>query len=131
MTQGTFPNNNQSFRSYRFAPDFPAFAGRDLTPGDRLELDPDPLPQACMATTSPASTQPLTATYPNPCQDQLQLTAPIGATWELRDAIGRPLLTGKMQQENASLDLAHLIPGIYWIKISTRTSTQVHTVVKQ
>lgn len=34
------PRQNSVFRSYRYAPDFPGFIGKDLTPGDPIELDP-------------------------------------------------------------------------------------------
>ena len=31
---------NRVFRSYRYTPDYPGFIGKDLTPGDPIELDP-------------------------------------------------------------------------------------------
>ncbi|MBT8380247.1 MAG: aryl-sulfate sulfotransferase [Ignavibacteria bacterium] len=31
---------NRVFRTYRYAPDYPGFIGKDLTPGDPIELDP-------------------------------------------------------------------------------------------
>lgn len=31
---------NRVFRSYRYAPDYPGFIGKDLTPGDPIEIDP-------------------------------------------------------------------------------------------
>ncbi|NNK21762.1 MAG: T9SS type A sorting domain-containing protein [Winogradskyella sp.] len=31
-------NRNSMFRSYRYAPSYPAFTGRDLTPGDYIEI---------------------------------------------------------------------------------------------
>jgi len=42
MTQGDPlpPRANAVFRSYRYAPDYPGFIGKDLTPGDPIELDP-------------------------------------------------------------------------------------------
>jgi hypothetical protein len=36
--------NNRVFKIRRYAPDYPAFAGRDLTPGDPIELFTAPLP---------------------------------------------------------------------------------------
>lgn len=38
---GAWIINNQVFRSYRYGPDYPGFVGKDLTPGDRIELYPD------------------------------------------------------------------------------------------
>jgi len=42
--QGQEPSRNNVFRAYRYGPDFPAFLGKDLTPGDPLELFTRPLP---------------------------------------------------------------------------------------
>ena len=36
--QGTLVNNNSVFRSYRYSAEYPGLAGRDLMPGDPIEL---------------------------------------------------------------------------------------------
>ena len=36
--QGETPVENEVFRSYRYPPDYPAFEGKDMTPGDVIEL---------------------------------------------------------------------------------------------
>jgi hypothetical protein len=38
-SQGTRPSNNITVRADRYPPDYPAFAGRDLTPNGTVELD--------------------------------------------------------------------------------------------
>ena len=40
MTQGDpIPGQqNRVFRAYRYAPDYPGFIGKDLTPGDPIEI---------------------------------------------------------------------------------------------
>lgn len=40
-TQGDHPTTNLTFRAIKYAPDYPAFTGRDLTPGNPIELNPD------------------------------------------------------------------------------------------
>lgn len=40
VSQGTNANQNSTFRCYRYAPDFPGFIGKDLTPGDPVEVNP-------------------------------------------------------------------------------------------
>ena len=58
-TQGDpTPNNNNVFRAYRYAPNYPAFDGKDLTPGDPLEQYTKPLP----APDGRDGTEPLTCT---------------------------------------------------------------------
>ncbi|RMG88006.1 MAG: hypothetical protein D6714_01380 [Bacteroidetes bacterium] len=44
-TQGQQPQNNGVFRATRLPADYPAFADKDLTPGDPIELNP--LPSDC------------------------------------------------------------------------------------
>ena len=39
-TQGQTPGGNLTFRTQRFAPSYPAFVGRDMTPGDPIEIYP-------------------------------------------------------------------------------------------
>ncbi|MCH8066578.1 MAG: aryl-sulfate sulfotransferase [Chloroflexi bacterium] len=51
---------NQVYRAYRYAPDYPGLAGRDLTPGAVLEL-PKPTP---MVTNTPTVTDSPIATEP-------------------------------------------------------------------
>jgi hypothetical protein len=41
MYQGTIPTGNLAFRATRYAPEYPGFDGRDLTPGDPIELEPN------------------------------------------------------------------------------------------
>ena len=43
-SQGDPPSDNRVFKIRRYPPDFPAFAGRDLTPGDPVELFNSPFP---------------------------------------------------------------------------------------
>jgi len=40
LTQGDSPTKNDVFRSHRYKTDYPGFAGKDLTPGERIELYP-------------------------------------------------------------------------------------------
>ena len=43
VNQGDNPFGNSTFRAYRYAPDYPGLAGRDLTPGPVVENNPLPL----------------------------------------------------------------------------------------
>ncbi|MBU1099522.1 MAG: aryl-sulfate sulfotransferase [Bacteroidetes bacterium] len=38
LTQGDTPTQNSVFRAYRYSEDYPGFAGKDLTPGNPLEI---------------------------------------------------------------------------------------------
>ena len=66
-TQGENPFGNSTFRAYRYAPDYAAFEGRDMTPGDPVELNP--LPFDCALYPAPVDT---TTGIPQP-----RLSAPL------------------------------------------------------
>ncbi len=46
LTQGDFVSASGVFKARRYPPDYPGFAGRDLTPGDPVELFTRPAPPA-------------------------------------------------------------------------------------
>ncbi len=77
LLQGTDPFNNQVFLARRYAPDFPGFAGRDLTPGEPIELQPDLSGCSTFAAVPLASISGL-AIHPNPGTDAVHLPAPSG-----------------------------------------------------
>ncbi len=54
ITQGANPIQNAMFRAYRYPPDFPAFIGKDLTPGNLIEVDSNPAP--CSIFSDPSDT---------------------------------------------------------------------------
>ena len=100
IAQGDNVFGNATFRAYRYAPDYPAFEGRDMTPGDPVEGNP--IPNDCVTYPAPADTGS-TAGFgtrpghfvrvgPNPADGRffLQAEAPIG--WTLTDASGRTVL---------------------------------------
>ncbi|RMD73238.1 MAG: hypothetical protein D6818_05045, partial [Bacteroidetes bacterium] len=53
VSQGTTITQNDIFRATRYAPDHPAFEGRDLTPQGPVELDP--LPSDCVIYGAPVT----------------------------------------------------------------------------
>jgi hypothetical protein len=52
IPQGANPGNNDVFKARRYAPDFPGFAGKDMTPGDPLENFERPYPPAAGSLTA-------------------------------------------------------------------------------
>ena len=77
LVQGTDAFNNQVFLARRYAPDFPGFSGRDLTPGEPIELQPD-LSGCSTFTTVPLASVSGLSIHPNPGTDAVHLPAPSG-----------------------------------------------------
>ncbi len=130
ITQGTAPNNNSTFRSYRYPASYPGFAGRVLTPGDRIELNPLPLPAACL----PAGVSDLpdaVTVSPNPFQHSLELRAPLGSRYVLRNMLGFVVGEGQVVEQVTPLDFAGLSKGIYLLHLASPEGYQVLRLVKQ
>ena len=59
------------------------------------------------------------AVFPNPAEDAINITLPleVGATnYALLDAAGRSVLSGRLMQGNAQVELAGLAPGSYLLR---------------
>jgi len=69
IEQGSPALQNSVFRAYRYGTDYPAFEGRDLSPGDPLEQYVRPLP----VPDGSGTTLPLTASRESETGDELQL----------------------------------------------------------
>ena len=63
VNQGDNPFGNSTFRAYRYAPDYPGLAGRDLTPGPVVENNP--LPLDCELHPAPIDTTAQNVQQPN------------------------------------------------------------------
>ena len=112
--QGNDPNTNSVFRAYRYAPDYPAFNGKDLTPGDVLELDPIAGP--CDTTTATVNLVVEGWTvFPNPFDKELAIKTNelISGLVQLVDAFGRVVYAEEMNGNSFLYSTSHLPNGIY------------------
>lgn len=104
INQGDTPFANSTFRAYRYAPDYAAFEGRDMTPGDPVEANPFPfdctLYPAPVDTTATSIAEEGTtqswAAYPNPTQGSFRIEAPETGTWTLSDLRGKQWAKGTL-----------------------------------
>lgn len=119
--QGDTPENNSVFRAYRYATDYPAFAGRDLSDGVRLELNPFVSP--CMNTnTASIETQNNLFLYPNPAQNLLQVdNLPESGKFSICTLLGSEVRQGQYLGTSATVNLSKLPAGVYIFKTSDRT----------
>lgn len=110
--------DNRIFRIIRYGTDFPGFAGKDLTPGDRIEQNPDSLPAICAATSLSAFDLPPIRIYPNPAPDKLILEYPADPElwYDILNLQGKILFRGKYD-DSQGIQTRHLAPGIYLIRV--------------
>lgn len=119
ITQGQWVTGNSTFRCYRYGADYPGFAGKDLTPGDPIEVDP--LPVNC-DTLLAGMTQPLEemlSIYPNPARDWLNIESHRSIEkLELRDLTGRIVWSSADPAQFFKIPVNHLKNGLYLLKIN-------------
>ncbi|MEI6435976.1 MAG: aryl-sulfate sulfotransferase [Bacteroidota bacterium] len=131
MTQGeTIPLNpvrpdetmNSVFRVYRYAPDYAAFVGKDLTPGDFIELYP-------VGTTDQIIQPTLIRSYPNPFTNRIALKNTTGTeSFDLTNSLGHTIWSGKLIELQ---DFSNLPSGFYFLKIKTQNSAQTIKIIKE
>ena len=125
-TQGANINNNGTFRAYRFPKDFAGFDGQDLTPGDPIENDPNPLD--C---DGPSSIQSL-LTFDEVQirnlgfgQFKIENNSSETITLQLFDMHGRLLELKTISNNNHSSFQTPLVSGIYFAKLNTNNGSSV------
>ena len=127
LTQGdTPPTFNLVFRAEKYAPDYAAFIGRDLTPGNPIEINPD-LSECTLLSIAENELVALTL-YPNPTQDILNIQyAAIVDKIEIHDMLGKLVAT---KFDSKHIDLSELNTGIYIAKIYANNKIASKKIVK-
>lgn len=119
LNQGDIANNNSVFRAYKYAPTYPGLAGQVLTPGDRLEGNPLPLPALCTGTGILSVANPAFSVHPNPFSARfvVERTGKNTETVEVRDMRGTLVLQQPIQGPTTEIDAQALPAGVYSIKL--------------
>ncbi|MCB0707402.1 MAG: aryl-sulfate sulfotransferase [Saprospiraceae bacterium] len=134
--QGSNVAQNTVFRTYRYAPDFPAFDGKDLTPMGPLELNP--LPSDCMiyeeemmaATATPHFLEDVKL-LTNPVSDELALVNPAGRllNTEILDLTGKLLFSGISSDQLVTFNVNTLGSGMYILRVTDKQKN-LFTLIK-
>lgn len=121
------PVNAFSFRAIKYALDYEAFDGRDLTPGDTIELNPDLSPCQLLGTEEDNFIN--LSLYPNPSRDFITIRSanPITSI-SLFNMNGQLLST---QTGVNRIDLRPIENGIYFVQISNDLGTVTKKVIKK
>jgi hypothetical protein len=117
--------SNEVFKGIRYAPTYPAFAGRTLVPGPPIER----YPQA-VAELPPAGFAPLVRLSPNPARGRVTLKHNLGAARvAVFDAAGRAVLPefGAAAPE-VGFDLRGVAAGVYLVRVESAAGSFTRTV---
>lgn len=111
-------NNNITFRLNRYALDYPAFEGKDLSPGDYIELNP--AVGFCEALLSvEEETENRVRIYPNPAKDHVFIDLDFQGLKDLRviNSFGQEMFQQKDIHAKTSIPTAAWAPGLYFIQV--------------
>jgi hypothetical protein len=119
---------NSVFRLYRYASTYSAFTGRDLTPGDFVEIYPVSINE-----NEPQNTIEV---YPNPTSEELTINNKNNLWIEqitIVDLQGRIVLKKAIDNSNfkIKLDISKQAKGIYTLQIQSKKSISVKKIIIQ
>ncbi len=127
LTQGDAPSANFVFRALRFDETYAAFDGRDLTPGDPIELDFDI--SGCSLSVDEVDISDEFNLYPNPTTGIIQInTNLIIDLVEVYDIYGKLI---KTEKNNQRIDITELATGIYIARIHSGNNIGIKKIIKK
>lgn len=129
LSQGDIPSSNFTFRAKKFPFDYPAFIGRDLTPGDPIETNPDI--SNCNLLSVPDNTieELNVKLYPNPVIDYLTVDyAKSINSIEVYTMFGQLL---KKVTNTKNIKLGNMSSGFYLIRINSEEGSITKKILKE
>lgn len=134
VPQGSSPFLNDIFRSLRYLPGYDGLQGRDLSPGEPLELNP--VDYGChifvdgISSSSDQRIVPRSRLYPNPVQTILRIeTDEPMPEWRLYDLSGRRIAL-RSGSDLKTIDVSGLDSGSYFLSIFENGRWVSHKFVK-
>ena len=129
VAQGTnlSPGNNNTFRMTRIPTDYQAFDGRDLTPGDYIELDPNlNFCDSLTATMGPRVDYKLNV-YPNPASNELTIewSGPEKVEIAVYNVLGQPQTSFETYGGRTFVNTTEWLPGFHFIMIDGQATKVV------
>lgn len=112
LSQGDNPAgiNSRFFRARQYPESYAGFQGRDLTPGDPIELNPIPENCATLSIINNNTINPLSI-YPNPVSKKIYINTDIdNLSYSIYNLLGKKIIE---KQNTKSIDVSHLSNGMY------------------
>ncbi|MEO0897560.1 MAG: aryl-sulfate sulfotransferase [Bacteroidota bacterium] len=109
--------DNITFRTRRYNLDFPAFAGKDLSPKGWFEGNPDSTFCGTIVLSNNPEEEIEYTLYPNPVSETLHLEWQAQADLEMFDMIGRKVFQMEVKNGRNDIDVSGLKTGVYMITI--------------
>ncbi|MDX1476648.1 MAG: aryl-sulfate sulfotransferase [Saprospiraceae bacterium] len=137
VPQGETAVLDDVFKIERYPPDFPGFAGRDLTPMEPVELDP--WPSDCMifsdtiTIVNGVATDRTFRVFPNPAARSFRITA-IDAERsdvQVRDLSGRIVFEVREVEFPLDISSVHWPAGVYLVGITLPHGIRTFKLIKQ
>ena len=139
VSQGTVLTNANAFRATRYGADYPAFVGKNLTPGDPIEVNP--LPSDCVLYGDPVAVKNYAnlegvQALNNPIHDFIYIKNQTKneVSIEVFDIMGRLVVTSLFSQnEHIEISANNWNNGFYTIRISNVEKNRffVQKIIKQ
>ena len=126
VEQGTAITANSVFRATRYAPDYPAFAGRDLTPSAPLELNPLPGDCSIVSASNPPEL-PDARVFPNPVGAELTVRFAQPHTGQIRiqNTLGQIIERKRLNGSELRFATNHWTPGWYLVTFNGQVVARV------
>jgi hypothetical protein len=129
LSQGDDPEGdpNTVFRATKYNLDDPVFAGRDLTPGDPIELNSENNVSCDVLSTNEFSFQNLTI-YPNPATDIIKVNSTnVINKIEVYNSLGALM---NLVSDDNEINVSNYASGIYFLRITSGKRSVTKKIIK-
>lgn len=129
INQGDTASFNLVFRAIKFPTDYAAFTGRNLTPGDPIEGNPDISNCSLLSVPDNILQETSIKLYPNPVIDHLTIeyNKPINSI-EIYTMFGQLL---KKVTDSKSIKFGNMASGFYLVKINAEEGSITKKILKE
>lgn len=133
LNQGDIANNNQVFRCTLYEPDYPAFIGKDMTPGSVIELNPTPGPCDVVSINNSKVNRLSVEVFPNPFENSVTIKPSAemkNVSLELSNAEGMKVYSEQIASIKANEPYLlkseyNLVQGLYFLSVRNETGSSV------